>query len=156
VWLNNPLRPQEASGTSGMKPPLHGGLNCSILDGWWPEAFNGRNGWAIGDGRTFKSRTQQDRYDADAIYELLENSIVPLFYTRDRAGLPRRWIGRMKNAMKTVCPAFNTHRMVGEYAAKYYLPAHNGGTGVWRVSPVAGVPTRWRRSRDKQSPSDHS
>jgi starch phosphorylase len=132
VWLNNPLRPQEASGTSGMKPPLHAGLNCSILDGWWSEAFNGQNGWAIGDGRTFKSRVQQDRYDANAIYELLENSIVPLFYARDRSGLPRRWIGRMKNAMKTVCPVFNTHRMVGEYAAKYYLPAHSCGTGVSR------------------------
>jgi starch phosphorylase len=124
VWLNNPLRPQEASGTSGMKPPLHGGLNCSILDGWWPEAFNGKNGWAIGDGRTFKSQVQQDRYDANEIYELLESSIVPLFYARDRRGLPTQWIGRMKNAMKTVCPVFNTHRMVGEYAEKYYLPAH--------------------------------
>jgi len=126
VWLNNPLRPQEASGTSGMKPPLHGGLNCSILDGWWPEAFNHKNGWAIGDGRTFKSHVQQDRYDADAIYELLENAIVPLFYARDRAGVPRQWVGRMKNAMKTVCPVFNTHRMVGEYAEEYYLPAHHG------------------------------
>jgi starch phosphorylase len=124
VWLNNPLRPQEASGTSGMKPPLHGGLNCSILDGWWPEAFNRRNGWAIGDGRTYKSKSQQDRYDADAIYELFEREIVPLFYSRDRFGLPKQWIARMKNSMKTVCPVFNTHRMVGEYVTKYYLPAH--------------------------------
>jgi starch phosphorylase len=123
VWLNNPLRPQEASGTSGMKPPLHGGLNCSILDGWWPEAFNKINGWAIGDGREFKSRAKQDRYDADSIYDLLENEIVPQFYARDRSGLPRRWIARMKNSIATVGAQFNTHRMVGEYLEKYYLPA---------------------------------
>jgi glycogen phosphorylase len=123
VWLNNPLRPQEASGTSGMKPPLHGGLNCSILDGWWPEAFNKINGWSIGDGREFKSRAKQDRYDADSIYDLLENEIVPQFYARDRSGLPRRWIARMKNSIATVGAQFNTHRMVGEYFEKYYLPA---------------------------------
>ena len=126
VWLNNPLRPHEASGTSGMKPPLHGGLNCSILDGWWPEAFNRKNGWAIGDGRQFKSRAQQDRYDAGALYDLLENEIVPLFYNRDRSGLPRQWIARMKNSIATVGAEFNTHRMVGEYFAKYYLPASRG------------------------------
>jgi starch phosphorylase len=122
IWLNNPLRPQEASGTSGMKPPLHGGLNCSIADGWWPEAANGTNGWTIG-GREFKSRAKQDRYDADSIYELLETKIVPEFYRRDRSGLPRQWIKRMKNSIATVGSEFNTHRMVGEYFMKYYLPA---------------------------------
>jgi glycogen phosphorylase len=124
VWLNNPLRPQEASGTSGMKPPLHGGLNCSILDGWWPESFNKVNGWSIGDGRPFADQKKQDKYDADAIYELLENEIVPQFYARRRDGLAGEWIKRMKDSMKTVCPVFNTHRMVGEYVEKYYLPAH--------------------------------
>src|SRR5205814_6603173 len=101
VSLNNPLRPQEASGTSGMKGPLHGGLNCSIPDGWWPEGANGINGWTIGDARdprAFKSRAQQDRYDADQIYHLLENQIVPEFYRRDRGGFPRKWLARMKNA----------------------------------------------------------
>jgi starch phosphorylase len=125
VWLNNPLRPQEASGTSGMKGPLHGGLNCSILDGWWPEAYDGRNGWAIG-GKELKSRAKQDAYDAAAIYELLEGEIVPEFYALDRTGLPRKWIARMKDAMRTVCPRFNTHRMVGDYVEGYYLPAHEG------------------------------
>jgi starch phosphorylase len=123
VWLNNPLRPQEASGTSGMKPPLHGGLNCSILDGWWPEAFNQINGWAIGDGRTFKTLAKQNRYDADSIYDLLENAIVPEFYRRDRDGVPRAWAKRMKNSIATVGGQFNTHRMVGEYFEKYYRPA---------------------------------
>lgn len=119
VWLNNPTPPQEASGTSGMKPPLHGGLNCSILDGWWPEAYNRRNGWAIGDGREKRTQAAQDRHDANAIYELLEDEIVPLFYTRDRQGLPRQWIKRMVASMQTVCPQFNTHRMLGEYLDLY-------------------------------------
>jgi starch phosphorylase len=129
VWLNNPLRPQEASGTSGMKGPFHGGLNCSILDGWWPEAYDGKNGWAIGDGREFASREKQDKYDAGAIYELLEKEIVPGFYDLDRTGLPRKWVGRMKDSMRTVCPQFNTHRMVGDYVEGFYMPAHEGRDG---------------------------
>jgi alpha-glucan phosphorylase-like protein len=124
VWLNNPLRPQEASGTSGMKPPLHGGINCSVLDGWWPEAFNGRNGWAI-NGKQFSRQSQQDKHDAQQIYRLLEREIVPLFYARDaRSGLPKQWIARMIESMRTVCGRFNTHRMVGEYWEKYYSKAH--------------------------------
>jgi len=130
VWLNNPLRPQEASGTSGMKPPLHGGLNCSILDGWWPECFNRQNGWEIGDGREFADREKQDRYDATAIYELLENEIVPMFYDRDRTGLPRRWTQMMLESMRTVCSRFNTHRMVGEYWDKFYRPASAGSVSI--------------------------
>jgi starch phosphorylase len=123
VWLNNPLRPQEASGTSGMKPPLHGGINFSVLDGWWPEAFNGRNGWAI-NGPQFAKQSRQDKHDAEQIYKLLEREIVPEFYARDRRGLPTRWIARMTESMRTVCGDFNTHRMVGEYWTKYYDKAH--------------------------------
>jgi glycogen phosphorylase len=123
VWLNNPLRPQEASGTSGMKPPLHGGLNCSILDGWWPECFDGKNGWAIGDGSQLDNQRKQDALDAERIYQLLEKQIVPLYYQRDAAGLPRKWIAMMKRSLATVGTEFNTHRMVGEYLRKFYLPA---------------------------------
>jgi len=119
VWLNNPLRPQEASGTSGMKPPLHGGLNCSVLDGWWPEAWNGRNGWAIGDGTLRGTRAAQDRADAELIYTLLEREIVPLFYARDGHGVPQGWVRRMKDSMRSVCGVFNTHRMVAEYVRLY-------------------------------------
>jgi len=128
VWLNNPLRPQEASGTSGMKPPLHGGLNCSILDGWWPECFDHKNGWAIGDGSQLSNLRKQDRLDAQRIYQLLEKQIVPLYYHRDSStGLPRRWITMMKHSMATVGSTFNTHRMVGQYLREYYLPAHGAG-----------------------------
>jgi starch phosphorylase len=123
VWLNNPLRPQEASGTSGMKPPLHGGINCSVLDGWWPEAFNGKNGWAV-NGKQFNERSKQDKHDAEQIYRLLERQIVPEFYARDRHGLPKRWIARMIESMRSVCGTFNAHRMVGEYWTKYYSKAN--------------------------------
>jgi glycogen phosphorylase len=119
VWLNTPLRPHEASGTSGMKPPLHGGLNCSILDGWWPEGYNRRNGWVIGDEREYASRTTQDRVDATSLYELLENEIGPAFYTRGRNGLPRKWLKLMRESMKSVPEQFSSHRMVAEYLKLY-------------------------------------
>lgn len=130
VWLNNPTPPQEASGTSGMKPPLHGGLNCSILDGWWPEAFDGRNGWAIDAQRAAgrdrndagRGRTARDRRDATAIYDLLEHAIAPLFYTRDRNGIPQRWVKMMIASMKSICCRFSAHRMVAEYVRLAYLP----------------------------------
>ncbi|MFN0138452.1 MAG: alpha-glucan family phosphorylase [Phycisphaerae bacterium] len=126
VWLNNPVRPQEASGTSGMKPPLHGGINCSILDGWWPEAYDKKNGWAIGDGRQLADAKKQDRYDAGCIYDLIEGEIAPLFYKRDGGGVPGGWVARMVASMKSVGNAFSTHRMLSEYLEKYYLPAHRG------------------------------
>jgi glycogen phosphorylase len=130
VWLNNPLRPQEASGTSGMKPPLHGGINCSILDGWWPECYDrvngGNNGWAIGDGSQLADVEKQNRKDANAIYELLEQEIVPRFYERDEAGIPQAWVATMKHSMKAVGKMFNTDRMLEEYLRGFYLPAHGG------------------------------
>ncbi|MEM9382416.1 MAG: alpha-glucan family phosphorylase [Planctomycetota bacterium] len=119
VWLNNPLRPNEASGTSGMKPPLHGGLNASILDGWWPEGYDGENGWAIG-GEEFKSRAKQDAFDADALVSLLESEIVPLFFDRDENGVPRGWMERARRSLATIPGRFNTHRMVGEYVESAY------------------------------------
>ncbi len=124
VWLNNPLRPHEASGTSGMKPPMHGGVNLSILDGWWPESFDGRNGWAIGDGSEGTDREKQDALDAESLYAVLENEVVPSFYQHDRAGLPQDWIARALHSVATVPGRFNTHRMVAEYLEKSYLPAN--------------------------------
>ncbi len=123
LWLNNPLAMHEASGTSGMKVPANGGLNLSCLDGWWPEAFNGDNGWAIGDGRSYDDLAFQDHVESESLYNLLEREIVPLFYRRTETDLPRKWIARVKQSMMSICPVFNTARMLKEYAEKMYVPA---------------------------------
>lgn len=125
VWLNNPRRPLEASGTSGMKACVNGGLNLSILDGWWCEGYTGDNGWAIGAGEEYTELTYQDDVESRAIYDLLEKEIVPLFYTRSTDGLPRGWLLAMKRSMATCCPVFNTNRMVQEYMEKCYAPAED-------------------------------
>lgn len=122
VWLNNPRRLQEACGTSGMKASMNGVVNLSVRDGWWDEAYNGKNGWAIGDLQ-LSAPEEEDRKDADAIYSLLEKEIVPMYYDRDRRGVPHRWIQFVKEAIKTVTPAFNACRMMEEYNQQMYLPA---------------------------------
>lgn len=123
VWLNNPLRPHEASGTSGMKAVANGVLNLSVLDGWWDEAYNHSNGWAIGNGESYNDRTYQDEVESKDIYSILENVIVPMFYDRDEDDLPREWIRMMKNSYCTTVPYFNTHRMVKEYCERFYREA---------------------------------
>ena len=122
VWLNNPRRPLEASGTSGMKAISHGCLNMSILDGWWREGYDGMNGFGIGDDSNPQSVEEQDRIDSANVYDVLSKEVIPLFYDRDASGLPRNWIKRIRHAMVTLMPVFNTHRMVKEYAEKYYAP----------------------------------
>ncbi|MFO7974901.1 MAG: alpha-glucan family phosphorylase [Candidatus Hydrogenedentota bacterium] len=123
-WLNTPRRPLEASGTSGMKSAANGGLNISIPDGWWCEAEGlGENGWSIGRGEIYDNPDEQDCVESEMLYELLEQEIVPMFYDRGTDGLPRRWVLRMKNAMRTINPIFNTQRMVQEYADRFYVPA---------------------------------
>ncbi len=124
VWLNNPIRPHEASGTSGMKQPMHLGINCSILDGWWPEGFDGRNGFTIVGHPRRAGDAARDAADADALHEVLENQIVPEFFRRSRDGVPRRWMKRALRGAATIPPVFNTHRMVGDYVEQAYLPAH--------------------------------
>ena len=123
LWLNNPRRPYEASGTSGMKVLANGGLNCSVLDGWWTEAYRPGVGWAIGDGQEFAHSDYQDQVDADALYSLLENEIVPCFYDQDKAGVPARWVAMMKRSIQILVPAFSGDRMVKQYAEHFYLPA---------------------------------
>ncbi len=125
VWLNTPRRPREASGTSGMKVVYNGGLNASILDGWWVEGYDPTVGWAIGAGEEYGNDDEQDRIEAQALYNILENDIIPLFYSRDRGGLPREWIARVKSALSRLGPYFNTHRMVHEYAENFYIPARD-------------------------------
>jgi len=126
VWLNTPRRPLEASGTSGMKAAANGGPNMSILDGWWDEAYAKDNGWAIGHGEQYDSLEAQDQVESEAIYNLLEKEVVPMFYDRGRDGLPREWIATMKRCMKTNLPVFSTSRMVSDYAQRFYLPAFEG------------------------------
>ena len=123
VWLNTPRRPLEASGTSGMKAGLNGVLNCSILDGWWAEGFKPDIGWAIGSGEMYADEELQDRIESEALYDLLEREIVPLFYQRGHDGLPREWIRRMKCSMREVGKGFSSHRMLKEYSEQFYLPA---------------------------------
>ncbi|MHC5595774.1 MAG: alpha-glucan family phosphorylase [Nostoc sp.] len=124
IWLNTPRRPREASGTSGMKAAMNGLPNLSVLDGWWDEADYVRTGWAIGHGENYDDPNYQDEVEANALYELLEKEVVPLFYEhRDSDGLPRPWVAKMKDAIRLNCPFFNTARMVGEYAGRAYFPA---------------------------------
>jgi starch phosphorylase len=123
VWLNTPQRPLEASGTSGQKTVLNGTLNLSILDGWWAEAYDGENGFAIGDGMTHRDSCVQSQRDAVALYDVLEQEIVPLFFDADPAGFPRRWVRRMKRSIMSLGWRFNADRMVMDYVETSYLPA---------------------------------
>lgn len=125
VWLNNPRRPMEASGTSGQKVAIHGGLNLSILDGWWPEGFNGTNGWAIGDDSSGECEDSfvQDQNDALLLYEILENEVIPLFYERKGSNRPDAWIQMMRSAMKGLTYQFSAHRMILDYIGKIYTTA---------------------------------
>ncbi len=126
VWLNNPRRPLEASGTSGQKVVLNGGLNLSILDGWWAEAFDGKNGFAIGNGTHHVSDEVTDQRDAESLCQVLENEVAPMFYHRDIDGLPREWIRRMMHSINTLAWRFSSDRMVMDYAHHVYLPAAGG------------------------------
>jgi starch phosphorylase len=133
VWLNNPRRPLEASGTSGQKVVLNGGLNLSVLDGWWAEAYDGLNGFAIGTGRTHTDMDVHDTRDGQDLYRVLQEEVIPLYYQRDRDGLPRGWITRMKRTIRTLGWRFNADRMVMDYTRKCYLPAAGGTSSDMRA-----------------------
>ncbi len=134
VWMNTPRRPMEASGTSGMKVIVNGGLNLSVLDGWWVEAFeiDPNVGWSIGKGEEYTDLAYQDDVEANALYDLLEKEVIPLFYERGQDDLPRGWINRMKSSLKRLCPIFNTNRMVQEYTENCYIPAYHNYEKLFR------------------------
>jgi glycogen phosphorylase len=132
VWLNNPRRPLEASGTSGQKVVLNGGLNLSVLDGWWAEAYDGFNGFAIGTGRTHSNISMHDARDGEDLYRTLREEVIPLYYQRDHDGLPRGWIKRMKRTIRTLGWRFNADRMVMDYTLKCYVPAAGGTSSDMR------------------------
>jgi starch phosphorylase len=121
VWLNNPRRPLEASGTSGQKIAINGGMNCSIMDGWWREAYDGKNGWSIGGDEQPADLHVQDVRDSENLFTVLSEEIIPEFYDRDSQGIPVKWIKRMRRAIATLVPQYNTHRMVADYVQKYYI-----------------------------------
>ena len=121
VWLNNPRRPFEASGTSGMKATCHGCLNLSILDGWWREGYDGSNGFAIGDDAHPDDVAEQDKLDSENLYKTLSGEVIPCFYERDEGGIPRAWIAKIRRAMVTLAAQYDTTRMVREYTQKFYL-----------------------------------
>jgi starch phosphorylase len=145
VWLNNPRRPMEASGTSGMKAAVNGVLNMSTADGWWPEGYVPDGGWIIGDSQDYQNADYQDTVEAQAIYSILENEVVPLFYSRGADGLPRAWIQRMRATVRWVAPRFNTHRMLAEYTRRFYNSAaarhrHLGAEAMSRAKAIS----RWK------------
>jgi starch phosphorylase len=160
VWLNNPRRPLEASGTSGQKAAMNGILNLSILDGWWPEGFDGMNGWAIGDGSSNavvegeNSEEKIDAADADALYDLLERDVVPLYYQRDSNNVPNAWLERSKDAIATIAPKFSAQRMVQDYVTRYYAPASERFAAISaNNNEAASNLAVWRKNISQHWPS---
>jgi starch phosphorylase len=152
VWLNTPRRPWEASGTSGMKLLVNGGINLSELDGWWAEAYSPEVGWALGDGQEHDDDPAYDAVEADALYDLLEREVIPEFYTRDQSGIPTAWVKRMRESMARLTPRFSADRTVREYIERYYLPAatafrlrraNQGALGRQMVDSQHGLERKW-------------
>ena len=151
VWMNNPIRPLEASGTSGMKAVINGVMNLSVLDGWWPEGYSPDVGWAIGGTEAYNSDEERDYVEAESIYNHIKKMIAPLYYDRDAQGLPRGWLKMMKACVQKLVPHFNTNRMLREYHEKFYSHAHRASKKFAENSRVAEI-ARWRRKLEDNWP----
>ncbi|HEY8888343.1 MAG TPA: alpha-glucan family phosphorylase, partial [Gallionella sp.] len=151
VWINTPLRPWEACGTSGMKVLVNGGINLSVLDGWWAEAYTPEVGWALGDGQEHGDDPDWDASEAGALYDLLEREVIPEFYTRDEQGIPSDWVNRMRESMAQLTPRFSTNRAVREYTEQHYLPAASAYLERAADKGKIGVDmVNWRHALDQQ------
>ncbi|MDP2866434.1 MAG: alpha-glucan family phosphorylase, partial [Elusimicrobiota bacterium] len=144
VWMNNPIRPLEASGTSGMKAVINGVMNLSVLDGWWEEGYSPEVGWVIGGTEAYNSDEERDYVEAESIYNLIRKVIAPLYYDRGEDGLPHGWIKMMKACVQKLVPHFNTNRMLREYYEKFYTHAHGSSKKFVENSRVAEM-ARWRK-----------
>lgn len=146
VWLNNPRRPMEASGTSGEKASANGVVNFSILDGWWAEAYDGTNGWAIGTHASYSSYEEQDKADSNSMYHILENKIIPAYYNQDKNGVSKEWMTYMKNSIKTTAGEYSTSRMVTDYVNNLYMPLINLGNEKFSNLENVAEYTSWKKS----------
>jgi starch phosphorylase len=151
VWLNTPRRPWEASGTSGMKVLVNGGINLSELDGWWAEAYSPDVGWALGDGQEHDNDPAWDAIEAEVLYDLLEREVIPEFYTRDEQGIPSAWVARTRESMARLTPRFSTNRTVREYTEQHYLPAASAYLERAADKGAVGVDmVNWRHALDRK------
>ncbi|QJQ96485.1 MULTISPECIES: alpha-glucan family phosphorylase [Halomonadaceae] len=158
VWLNTPRRPWEASGTSGMKVLVNGGINLSELDGWWAEAYTPEVGWALGDGMEHGDDPAWDETEAEALYDLLEHQVIPEFYTRDESGIPTAWVARMRESMARLSPRFSTNRTLREYTEHYYLPAaaaYRKRVEENREGAIRGQAFHWRHPSEQRWTGPH-
>jgi glycogen phosphorylase len=151
VWLNTPRRPWEACGTSGMKVLVNGGLNLSELDGWWAEAYTPALGWALGDGEEHADEDAWDAIEANALYDLLEQEVIPEFYSRDKQGIPVKWVAKMRASMSTLTPQYSSSRAVIDYTEQYYLPAANAyHERASKTAEVGESIVNWRHALDQK------
>ena len=149
VWLNNPRRPMEASGTSGQKASVNGVINFSVLDGWWAEGYNQKNGWVIGNNAEYSSYEEQDNNDSESLYQTLENKIIPIYYDKDEKGISKKWLEIMKNSIITTGGKYSTSRMVIDYTSKFYIPLCNLHNKYYKDLSMVAEYNDWKNNLNR-------